>query len=104
MSRLQGIAAAVRVPAFAGTEYGRTSLRHLLQMSSGVRFVEGYATRGSDADRLAAATYRQVGAEGVDAVTPASRLVMVQTAVRSESRDQDDRKEVALWRSLVREL
>ena len=32
--------AAAYVPALAGTEYGRTSLRHLLQMSSGVRFVE----------------------------------------------------------------
>ena len=27
--------AAVYVPALSGTEYGRTSLRHLLQMSSG---------------------------------------------------------------------
>jgi CubicO group peptidase (beta-lactamase class C family) len=32
--------AAAYVPALAGTEYGRTSLRHLLQMSSGVRFKE----------------------------------------------------------------
>ena len=32
--------AAAYVPALAGTEYGRTSLRHLLQMSSGVRFNE----------------------------------------------------------------
>ena len=28
------------VRALAGTEYGGTSLRHLLQMSSGVRFLE----------------------------------------------------------------
>ena len=41
--------AAVYVPALAGTEYGRTSLRHLLQMSSGVRFVEDYTTRGTTA-------------------------------------------------------
>ena len=34
--------AAAYVPALAGTEYGRTSLRHLLQMSSGVRFSEEY--------------------------------------------------------------
>ena len=62
--------AAVYVPALAGTEYGRTSLRHLLQMSSGVRFVEDYSTSGSDSMRLAAATFRQLGAGGVDAVMP----------------------------------
>lgn len=32
--------AAAYAPALDGTEYGRTSLRHLLQMSSGVRFNE----------------------------------------------------------------
>jgi len=61
--------AAAYVPALRGTEYGRTSLRHLLQMSSGVRFVEQY-TAGDDVSRLAADTFRQVGAGGVDAVTP----------------------------------
>ena len=35
--------AAAYVPALADTEYGRTSLRHLLQMSSGVRFIEEYS-------------------------------------------------------------
>src|SRR5499425_1791106 len=34
--------AAAYVPALAGTEYGRTSLRHLLQMSSGVHFNEDH--------------------------------------------------------------
>ena len=34
--------AAAYVPELAGTEYGKTSLRHLLQMSSGVRFSEQY--------------------------------------------------------------
>jgi CubicO group peptidase (beta-lactamase class C family) len=61
--------AAAYVPALRGTEYGRTSLRHLLQMSSGVRFVEQY-TGVDDISRLAADTFRQVGAGGVDAVTP----------------------------------
>lgn len=61
--------AAVYVPALADTEYGRTSLRHLLQMSSGVRFVEEY-TGKDDVSRLAADTFRQVGAGGVEAVTP----------------------------------
>ena len=62
--------AAVYVPGLAGTEYGRTSLRHLLQMSSGVRFVEDYSTPGSDIRRLGAATFGQGGTGGVDAVTP----------------------------------
>ena len=54
--------AAAYVPALAGTEYGRTSLRHLLQMSSGVRFVEEYSGL-DDVWRLAADTFRQGGAE-----------------------------------------
>jgi CubicO group peptidase (beta-lactamase class C family) len=44
--------AAVYVPALASTEYGRTSVSHLLQMSSGVQFVEDYSTSGSDSMRL----------------------------------------------------
>jgi CubicO group peptidase (beta-lactamase class C family) len=62
-------AAAIYVPALADTEYGRTSLRHLLQMSSGVRFIEEY-TGKDDISRLAADTFRQVGSGGVEAVTP----------------------------------
>jgi CubicO group peptidase (beta-lactamase class C family) len=61
--------AAVYVPALDGTEYGRTSLRHLLQMSSGVRFVEKY-TPGDDVSRLALDTFMQRGPGGVAAVTP----------------------------------
>jgi CubicO group peptidase (beta-lactamase class C family) len=62
--------AAAYVPTLAGTEYGRTSLRHLLQMSSGVRFVEAYSGR-DDVSLLTASTFRQqVGAGGVDAVMP----------------------------------
>ena len=61
--------AAAYVPALDHTEYGHTSLRHLLQMSSGVRFVEEY-TGVDDVSRLAADTFRQVGSGGVDAVTP----------------------------------
>src|SRR5207237_9564546 len=61
--------AAAHVPALAHTEYGRTSLRHLLQMSSGVRFVEEY-TGVDDVSRLAADPFRQVGSGGVDAGTP----------------------------------
>jgi CubicO group peptidase (beta-lactamase class C family) len=55
------------VPALAGTEYGRTSLRHLLQMSSGVRFVEEYSGR-DDVAQLARDTFLQLGPGGVDAV------------------------------------
>ncbi len=57
------------VPALADTVYGRTSLRHLLQMSSGVRFVDEYSGRDGGA-QLDADTFRQVGAGGVDAVKP----------------------------------
>ncbi len=53
--------AAAYVPALAGTEYGRTSLRHLLQMSSGVRFSENYSGR-DDVARLVAETILQDGA------------------------------------------
>jgi CubicO group peptidase (beta-lactamase class C family) len=60
--------AAVYVPALDGTEYGRTSLRHLLQMSSGVRFVEEY-TGKDDVARLSNDTFRQIGSGGVGAVT-----------------------------------
>src|SRR5213594_4017822 len=61
--------AAVYVPALAGTEYGRTSLRHLLQMSSGVRFVENYSGM-DDLTTLAASTFLQWSDGGVAAVTP----------------------------------
>jgi len=60
--------AATYVPALGGTEYGRTSLRHLLQMSSGVRFVEQY-TGTDDVAQLSADTFRQVGPGGVASVT-----------------------------------
>jgi CubicO group peptidase (beta-lactamase class C family) len=62
--------AATYVPALAGTEYGRTSLRHLLQMSSGVRFNER-ASPGSTSDdvlQLILDTYMRVGPGGVAAV------------------------------------
>jgi len=60
--------AAAYVPALAGAEYGRTSLRHLLQMSSGVRFSEEYSGV-DDVSKLAADTFIQWGAGGVGAVT-----------------------------------
>jgi CubicO group peptidase (beta-lactamase class C family) len=61
--------AAAYVPALADTEYGRTSLRHLLQMSSGVRFEENYSG-SDDARRLMLETILQEGAGGVAAVRP----------------------------------
>jgi CubicO group peptidase (beta-lactamase class C family) len=60
--------AAAYVPALAGTVYGRTSLRHLLQMSSGVRFLEVYSGR-DDVFRLASETFLLDGAGGAEAVT-----------------------------------
>src|SRR2546426_914112 len=47
------------VPALAGAEYGRTSLRHLLQMSSGVRFIEEYSGR-DDVTQLSRDTFLQL--------------------------------------------
>ena len=61
--------AVTYVPALAGTEYGGTTLRHLLQMSSGVRFIERYTGR-DDVARLWLDTVVQDGAGGVDAVKP----------------------------------
>ena len=61
--------AGVYVPALADTEYGRTPIRHLLQMSSGVRFIENYGGR-DDAAQLVRDTYVQIGAGGVEAVKP----------------------------------
>lgn len=40
------------VPAYAGTDYGDTSLRHLLMMSSGIDFVEDYSAEDSDIRNL----------------------------------------------------
>ena len=42
-------AAETYVPAIAGTLYGQTSIRHLLRMSSGVKFEENYSGR-ADSD------------------------------------------------------
>jgi len=61
--------AAAYVPALEGTEYGRTSLRHLLQMSSGVRFLEDYSPN-DDVMKLARATFAQRGEGGAAAVMP----------------------------------
>ncbi|HEU5195909.1 MAG TPA: serine hydrolase [Methylomirabilota bacterium] len=59
--------AGAYVPELAATEYGRTSLRHLLQMSSGVRFSEVYDGH-DDMARFVADTYRRQGPGGPSAV------------------------------------
>ena len=60
--------AATYVRELAGTEYGRTTLRHLLQMSSGVRFIEEYSGN-DDVAGLAADTFLRRGRGGASAVT-----------------------------------
>jgi CubicO group peptidase (beta-lactamase class C family) len=60
--------ASAYVPALAGTEYGRTPLRHLLQMSSGVRFLEEYSGR-DDVTKLAMDTFWRRGPGGAAAVS-----------------------------------
>jgi beta-lactamase family protein len=56
------------VPALHGTPYGMTSLRHLLTMSSGMRFVEEYSG-ADDVARLSLKTYGKKGAGGADTVS-----------------------------------
>lgn len=65
--------AGAYVPALADTEYGRTPLRHLLQMSSGVRFRENSGQ--DDVTRLFGATVLQDGPGGVEAVKPYNERV-----------------------------
>ena len=57
------------VPELKGHPYGETKLRHLLTMSSGVRFVEEYNGR-DDITRLGRATLLQEGPGGVQALLP----------------------------------
>ena len=59
--------AAIYVHELAGTEYGCTSLRHLLQMSSGVRYSEEYSGTDDHA-RFTADTYLGLGPGGAEAV------------------------------------
>jgi CubicO group peptidase (beta-lactamase class C family) len=57
------------VPALADSPYGKTSLRHLLTMSSGVNYHETYQP-GDDNAILTARTYKQQSAGGADALAP----------------------------------
>lgn len=57
------------VPALADSPYGKTSLRHLLTMSSVVKYVETYEP-GDDNAILTACTYKQQSAGGVDTLAP----------------------------------
>jgi CubicO group peptidase (beta-lactamase class C family) len=54
-----GDAAEVYAPELKGTEYGRTPIKALLQMTSGVAFDEDYWSYSSDVYGLAAATVGQ---------------------------------------------
>jgi CubicO group peptidase (beta-lactamase class C family) len=55
------------VPELAGTEYGLTPLRHLLTMSSGVKFIENYSGR-DDVSLLVTDTFEGGGPGGPSAV------------------------------------
>ena len=57
------------VPELKGHPYGETKLRHLLTMSSGVKFIEEYNGR-DDITELARRTLYQQGPGGVQAVLP----------------------------------
>lgn len=56
------------VPGLKGTEYGRTPIKALLQMSSGVAFRETYTDMSSDIAKLAFATLGQEPGGGLAAV------------------------------------
>jgi CubicO group peptidase (beta-lactamase class C family) len=56
------------VPELKGTEYGRTPIKALLQMASGVEFNENYADRSSDIYILARLTLEQDPAGTLNAV------------------------------------
>jgi CubicO group peptidase (beta-lactamase class C family) len=57
------------VPALADSPYGKTSLRHLLTMSSGVKYHETYQP-GDDNEILTARSYKQQSAGGADTLVP----------------------------------
>jgi CubicO group peptidase (beta-lactamase class C family) len=56
------------VPGLNGTEYGRTPIKALLQMASGVAFNENYADRSADIYTLARLTLEQDPAGTLEAV------------------------------------
>jgi CubicO group peptidase (beta-lactamase class C family) len=56
------------VPGLRGTEYGRTSIKALLQMTSGVIFSEDYANTSSDIYALARLTLEQDPGGSLEAV------------------------------------
>jgi len=57
------------VPALADSPYGKTSLRNLLTMSSGVKYHETYQP-GDDNEILTARSYKQQSAGGTDTLAP----------------------------------
>jgi CubicO group peptidase (beta-lactamase class C family) len=78
------------VPTLRGTEYGGTSIRNLLQMSSGLQFGErpgacspplassvfaDLCVFGDDVVRLVGDTFGQLGAGGVDAIRPFNQRI-----------------------------
>ena len=65
--------AAEYVPELAGTEYGKTPLRALLHMASGVAFKEVYDTPGTDNARLNQMLFGQSG------IGPARAVAMFNT-------------------------
>jgi CubicO group peptidase (beta-lactamase class C family) len=66
--------AARYVPALGGSEYGRTPIRHLLTMSSGVAFREDY-DGADDVSRLSRATIGRAGPGGAAAARLFDRRV-----------------------------
>ena len=55
------------VPGLKDTEYGRTPIKALLQMASGVAFSEDYGSKSSDIYKLARMTVEQGSAGSLNA-------------------------------------
>lgn len=53
------------LPQLKGSAYGGTTIKNLLQMSSGIRFNESYEDRNSDFSHLMECYYGRTGASGV---------------------------------------
>ena len=68
--RIHGVddLAATYVPELSGTEFGRTSLRALLHMASGIAFREDYDDRTADNAKLGRALFTNAGVDTARAV------------------------------------
>ena len=75
------------VPALAETAWAQVPLRHVLTMSSGVRFEEIYTKPGNDIDRMARAWYQQRGSSRAELLGHTTREARPGTLFHYSSAD-----------------